>query len=361
MKNMIIGTGNAGCQIIKMAALSPLLDEVEFYAIDSVLSTIDMDSISNVKFIPIMSDEKAGSGRDRERGKAMFKFHEENKAFDEMYKVASESKTPVIVVSSAAGGTGSGSIVPLCDALIIEDFVRTKLTLIADELSKEITKSFRQSHTVGDNSCDGCNECVDKGIEVSLHLIEQLPYLRDMLAFDVKAAYEGDPAAVNYNEIIFSYPGLYAITVHRIANILYNQGIELIPRIMSEYSHSLTGIDIHPGATIGRHFFIDHGTGVVIGETTVIGDNVTLYQGVTLGGKSFPRDEQGNIVRGKKRHPTIEDGVTIYAGATILGGDTVIGRNSIIGGNVWIVSSIPPNSKVTLPENQTKMNIKTFF
>ncbi|MBQ3922154.1 MAG: serine acetyltransferase, partial [Spirochaetales bacterium] len=162
-------------------------------------------------------------------------------------------------------------------------------------------------------------------------------------------------------EIIFSYPGLYAITVHRIANILYNKGIELIPRIMSEYSHSLTGIDIHPGAKIGRHFFIDHGTGVVIGETTVIGDNVTLYQGVTLGGKSFPRDEQGNIIRGKKRHPTIEDGVTIYAGATILGGDTVIGRNSVIGGNVWIVSSIPPNSKVTLPENQTKMNIKTFF
>ena len=243
----------------------------------------------------------------------------------------------------------------------IGEYVRSKLTLIAEELSNEIIKSFRQSHTVGDNSCDGCQECIEKGMEVSLYLIEQLPYLRDMLAFDVKAAYEGDPAAINYNEIIFSYPGLYAITVHRIANILYNKGIELIPRIMSEYSHSLTGIDIHPGATIGRHFFIDHGTGVVIGETTVIGDNVTLYQGVTLGGKSFPRDEQGNIIRGKKRHPTIEDGVTIYAGATILGGDTVIGRNSVIGGNVWIVSSIPPNSKVTLPENQTKMNIKTFF
>ena len=129
---------------------------------------------------------------------------------------------------------------------------------------------------------------------------------------------------------------------------------------MSEYSHSQTGIDIHPGAKIGKFFFIDHGTGVVIGETCEIGENVKIYQGVTLGGKSFPKDEKGNILKGGKRHPTIEDNVTIYSGATILGGDTVIGRNSIIGGNVWIVSSVPPNSKVTLDENQTKMKIKTY-
>ncbi len=243
----------------------------------------------------------------------------------------------------------------------IEDFVASKLTLIANSLAIEISKSFRQNHTIGDNQCSRCEECVDKGIEASLYLIEQIPHLRDMIACDVKAAYKNDPAATSYNEIIFSYPAIFAITVHRIANILYNQKIELIPRIMSEYSHSQTGIDIHPGATIGKNFFIDHGTGVVIGETTIIGDNVTLYQGVTLGGKNFPKDSDGEIIRGAKRHPTIEDGVTIYAGATILGGDTVIGKNSIIGGNVWIVNSIPPNSKVTLPENLTKMNIKTFF
>ena len=200
---------------------------------------------------------------------------------------------------------------------------------------------------------------MEKGIDVTLYLIESIPELRKILTLDVKAAYEGDPAAKSYNEIIFSYPGLFAITVHRIAHILYEKDIPLIPRIMSEYAHSLTGIDIHPGAKIGKSFFIDHGTGVVIGETCIIGDNVKIYQGVTLGGKSFPKDQNGNIIRGQKRHPTIEDNVTIYAGATILGGETVIGKNSIIGGNVWITESIPPNSKVTLSENLTKMDIKT--
>jgi serine O-acetyltransferase len=177
--------------------------------------------------------------------------------------------------------------------------------------------------------------------------MQELPALRELLATDVRAAYEGDPAAKSYDEIIFSYPGLFAITVYRIAHQLFEQKISLIPRIMSEYAHGLTGIDIHPGAHIGDSFFIDHGTGVVIGETTEIGNHVRLYQGVTLGALSLPRDA-GERLRNRKRHPTIEDDVIIYAGATILGGDTVIGARSVIGGNVWITESVPPDTKVFL-------------
>jgi len=173
---------------------------------------------------------------------------------------------------------------------------------------------------------------------------------------DVRAAYEGDPASKSYDEIIFSYPGLYSVTVYRIAHQLHQQGIPLIPRIMSEYAHRKTGIDIHPGATIGERFFIDHGTGVVIGETTEIGRNVTIYQGVTLGALSFKSGTEA--MRDKKRHPTIKDDVVIYAGATILGGDTVIGESSIIGGNVWVISSIPPRTKVMsdLPKLKIRVN-----
>jgi serine O-acetyltransferase len=147
-------------------------------------------------------------------------------------------------------------------------------------------------------------------------------------------------------EVVISYPGLQAVTVHRIAHVLYTAGVPLIPRIMSEHAHSQTGIDIHPGATIGSGFFIDHGSGVVIGETTVIGKNVKLYQGVTLGALSFPKDKDGNPIKGIKRHPQVEDNVTIYAGATILGGETIIGAGSEIGGNVWLTHSVPPNSRV---------------
>ena len=168
-----------------------------------------------------------------------------------------------------------------------------------------------------------------------------------MLAKDVRAAYEGDPAAKSYDEIIFSYPGLFAVTVYRLAHQLLEQGVPLMPRIMTEYAHSQTGIDIHPGAHIGESFFIDHGTGVVVGETTEIGDRVRLYQGVTLGALSLPREEVDSL-RAKKRHPTIEDDVIIYAGATILGGDTVIGARSVIGGNVWLTESVPPDTKVFL-------------
>jgi serine O-acetyltransferase len=179
--------------------------------------------------------------------------------------------------------------------------------------------------------------------------MEKLPELRRKLARDVRAHYDGDPAAKSLDEIVFSYPGLYAIFVYRMAHELHLRGIPLIPRIMTEHAHSLTGIDIHPGARIGSDFFIDHGTGVVVGETTEIGDRVRVYQGVTLGALSVPREsEGGNSLRGKKRHPTIENDVTIYAQATILGGDTVIGSRCVIGGNVWLTSSVPPGTTVLI-------------
>jgi serine O-acetyltransferase len=165
---------------------------------------------------------------------------------------------------------------------------------------------------------------------------------------DVQAAFEGDPAAKGYHEIIFCYPGLEAITIYRIAHEVLLLGIPLIPRMMTEYAHSKTGIDIHPGARIGTSFFIDHGTGVVIGETCDIGTNVKLYQGVTLGALSFPRDAAGNIIRGMKRHPTLEDDVVVYANATILGGDTVIGNHAVIGSSVWLTHSVAPHTVVSL-------------
>jgi serine O-acetyltransferase len=175
-----------------------------------------------------------------------------------------------------------------------------------------------------------------------------IPRIRELLKRDVLAAYQGDPAARSYSEIILSYPGLRAITVHRVAHELFKLDVPMIPRLMSESVHRLTGIEIHPGATIGHSFFIDHGSGVVIGETTHIGDRVRLYQGVTLGAKSVVTDEAGLPVRPGKRHPTIEDDVVIYPGATILGGSTVIGKGAIIGGNVWITQSVEPNTTVTL-------------
>ncbi len=178
--------------------------------------------------------------------------------------------------------------------------------------------------------------------------LEQLPELRRHLALDVQAAYDGDPACKSLDEVIFCYPGLQAVTVYRLAHLLHELDVPLVPRMMTEWAHSRTGIDIHPGATIGGHFFIDHGTGVVIGETTEIGDWVKLYQGVTLGALSFATDEQGKLVRGKKRHPTIEDRVVIYANATVLGGGTVIGHDSVIGSSTWITQSVAPNTTVSL-------------
>ena len=183
--------------------------------------------------------------------------------------------------------------------------------------------------------------------EIVADFVKTLPAVKKLVESDVEAAYEGDPAAMSRMEVVMAYPGLYAVTVHRLAHELYKLKVPVIPRIMSELAHSKTGIDIHPGATIGERFFIDHGTGVVIGETTVIGKNVKLYQGVTLGARSFDKDsETGALVKGIKRHPNVEDNVVIYAGATILGGNTTIGHDSEIGGNVWLKDSVPPNSRV---------------
>ncbi len=182
----------------------------------------------------------------------------------------------------------------------------------------------------------------------AIDLLKRLPDVRLILEQDVQAAFEGDPAAKSYHEVIFCYPGLEAVSVYRIAHELLLLGVPLIPRMMTEFAHSRTGIDIHPGARIMPGFFIDHGTGVVIGETCDIGRNVKLYQGVTLGALSFPRDAEGNIIRGMKRHPTLEDEVVVYANATILGGDTVIGHHAVIGSNVWITQSVAPATVVSL-------------
>ena len=189
--------------------------------------------------------------------------------------------------------------------------------------------------------------CPDRSAkEIVAAFVARLPEVRRLVETDITAAYEGDPAASSRMEVVMAYPGLYAVTIHRLAHELYRLGVPIIPRVMSEFAHSKTGIDIHPGATIGERFFIDHGTGVVIGETTVIGRNVRLYQGVTLGGLSFAKDDKGALVKGLKRHPNIEDNVVIYANATILGGETTIGHDSEIGGNVWLRESVPPFSRV---------------
>ncbi len=215
-------------------------------------------------------------------------------------------------------------------------------TAFFDILSRQIGLSLRHDCLRNDLECLNCEE---RGEEEALRFMQQLPPLRHILATDVRAAYEGDPAAGSYDEIIFSYPGLFAVTVYRIAHLLHERKIPLMPRIMCEYAHSITGIDIHPGAEIGESFFIDHGTGLVIGATTVIGRRVRIYQGVTLGALSLPKDGVQQL-RTHKRHPTIEDDVIIYSGATILGGETVIGARSVIGGNVWLTESVPPDMKV---------------
>ena len=205
------------------------------------------------------------------------------------------------------------------------------------ELTEEIERAYKYQCRM--QNCD-TGDCREMAEDATMHLLTCLPDIRDLLKGDVSAAFEGDPAARSYEEIIISYPCITAIATYRIAHELYLKEVPLIPRIMSEYAHSKTGIDIHPGAQIGRNFFIDHGTGVVIGETTVIGSNVKIYQGATLGAMSFPKDERGRIIKGQKRHPTIEDDVTIYAEATILG-DVTIGKGAIIGGNTWVKQSVP--------------------
>ncbi len=231
-----------------------------------------------------------------------------------------------------------------------EDLEELKLRLkgIAAALIDQITRI--EGYRVLERTRPEDFDCAAQAERVVAELLSQLPTIRTLLQADILAAYEGDPAAHSNMEIVMSYPGLLAIATHRVANVLYRQDVHLLPRVMSEYAHSRTGIDIHPGATIGKGFFIDHGTGVVIGETCVIGSNVRIYQGVTLGALSFRKDAEGHLVKGIKRHPNVEDDVIIYANATILGGDTVIGKGSIIGGNVWLTHSVPPGSRIFYEE-----------
>ena len=203
----------------------------------------------------------------------------------------------------------------------------------------------------GKKDCD----CRAEAATAARELLEAIPSLRESMKLDIQAAYAGDPAARSLDEIVLSYPGVKAITIQRIAHKLYQLKVPMIPRMMTEYAHRITGIDIHPGAKLGKGVFIDHGTGVVIGETAELGDDVKIYQGVTLGALSFPKDACGMIIKGAKRHPTIEDGVTIYAGATILGAVT-IGKKSVIGGNVWLTESTEPGTKITIATPELTIN-----
>ena len=231
----------------------------------------------------------------------------------------------------------------------IQFFVQSAIDSLFLRCTDEFTRALRYKCRYEECDNQACGELAEK---YALQLMERIPNIRSMLKMDICAGYEGDPAASGTEEVISCYPFVHAIATHRIAHEIYKMEIPLIPRMMSELSHRRTGIDIHPGARIGKRFFIDHGTGVVIGETSEIGDDVKIYQGVTLGALSFPKSPDGTIVKGGKRHPTIKDKVTIYSGATILGGKTVIGEESVIGANTWITSSVAPRTLVTFQEQQ---------
>jgi serine O-acetyltransferase len=228
------------------------------------------------------------------------------------------------------------------DSFALESRLHTKLVSVAGSLCGVISNALLHDC----RKTKSQSECSKIAEDITVNVLEGLPGIKSAVSLDIQAAYEGDPAGKSFEEIILSYPSVEAVSIYRIAHLIFSLGVPIIPRIMTEYAHKNTGIDIHPGASIGKSFFIDHGTGVVIGETCTIGNNVKLYQGVTLGAKSFPLDEHGNPIKGIKRHPDIEDNVVIYAGATILGGDTRIGHDSVIGGNVWLTESVPPYSTV---------------
>lgn len=226
----------------------------------------------------------------------------------------------------------------------LEYYIGKQTTDLYDQLAEQIVMAIR--HDCRRNELP-CTNCETRSHRLALAFVQSLPRVAGLLATDVRAALEGDPATKSPDEVIFCYPGLLATIIFRLAHELYLLNVPIIPRIMTEYAHNQTGIDIHPGATIGQSFFIDHGTGVVIGETTIIGDNVRIYQGVTLGALSLPRDA-GEKMRNMKRHPTIEDNVIVYSNTTILGGETVIGKGSVIGGNIWLTESVAPGTKVLL-------------
>lgn len=224
---------------------------------------------------------------------------------------------------------------------------------ISVRLGEQVSAALRYDRRIEPGSRAFDRHCADSDAragQIVRAFAARLPAVRDMLSLDVQAAHDGDPAARDTDEIIFCYPGMRALTIHRLAHELYRLEVPLVPRIMSEHAHSVTGIDIHPGARIGKSFFIDHGTGVVIGETTVIGDHCRIYQGVTLGARHFEKDERGRLRRDTKRHPTLEDHVTVFAGATILGGETVIGAGSVVNGGVFLTSSVPAGHIVRGPK-----------
>lgn len=233
----------------------------------------------------------------------------------------------------------------------VEYLVGSRLEYIEYNLTKQIKRALSNCKD-GDALCEKAIE--KKTEEIVNEFIERIPKIREYLYTDIQAAYSGDPAAYSTEEIIYCYPGVFAITVYRIAHELWQLEVPMIPRIISEYAHNLTGIDIHPGATIGKYFFIDHGTGIVIGETTIIGERVKIYQGVTLGGLST---RKGQLLKGVKRHPTIGDNVTIYSGTSILGGETVIGNDVIVGGNAFIVSSVADGMKVNVRNPQLEYSV----
>jgi serine O-acetyltransferase len=234
------------------------------------------------------------------------------------------------------------------------------VTALAPKLEREMEHCLcygreREAQRERDSGRPEFGECAPRAHELAEIFLGRLPEIRSMLIRDVQAAFDGDPAATDLDEVILAYPGVLAVSVYRIAHALYDLGVPMMARIMTEWAHSKTGADIHPGANIGAAFFIDHATGVVIGETTDIGDGVKLYQGVTLGALSFPRDASGQIIRGKKRHPTVESGSTLYANATVLGGQTVVGAGSVIGGSVFLTRSVPPRSRVSLKEPELRV------
>lgn len=224
---------------------------------------------------------------------------------------------------------------------------------VAKELQLHITNAYCYEESLdekGSTTSSADENCDDRARIIVQSFFEKIPKIRHMLSLDVQAAYDGDPSAKNTDEIIACFPGIRALMMHRMVHELYRIDVPLLPRMLNEYIHSQTGIDIHPGARIGQSFFIDHGTGVVIGETTVIGDHCKIYHGVTLGAKSFKQDQHGRLMRGTKRHPTLEDHVTVYAGATILGGDTVIGAGCVVSGGVFLTESVPPGHMVYGPK-----------
>jgi serine O-acetyltransferase len=242
------------------------------------------------------------------------------------------------------------------DSVNLEYYLGQQITALYEILSEQIILAIRHDCIRHNQSCIHCEPL---GHQLTVEFLRKLPELRTILAKDIRAALEGDPAAKGYDEIIFSYPGIRAITIYRIAHELHHLNIPLIPRIMTEYAHSRTGIDIHPGAHIGESFFIDHGTGVVIGETCEIGNSVRIYQGVTLGAISLSKAEVRKL-RSKKRHPSIEDDVIIYANATILGGETIVGARSVIGGNVWLTHSVPPDTEVFIKKQDLVFGEKQY-